>query len=192
MPCLQGLLCKMGITVLSPCSLLLQVVGGSWDTPTKSHQKYPRGLVLHGLTGQEPATQVSILSTGRNRERANWDLLSYCSSLLFHFRSIDIIARDERYTYQRLTYILASAIGSDSAVFIVLVLVYICVTANLWLRSCTCMFCFTVFFFLKSHQVEASCRQRTCLIHTCFSAPGSGAWAPAATRAGPAERTEKP
>lgn len=97
MPCLQGLLCKMGITVLSPCSLLLQVVGGSWDTPTKSHQKYPRGLVLHGLTGQEPATQVSISSTGRNRERANWDLLSYCSSLLFHFRSIDIIARDKRY-----------------------------------------------------------------------------------------------
>lgn len=70
-------------------------------------------------------------------------------------------------THQSLTYILVSATGSDSAVFVAQVLEYTCTTANLWMGSCLWVFCFNI--DLKSHQAEASCRPWTHLIHKCFS-----------------------
>ena len=70
-------------------------------------------------------------------------------------------------THQSLTYILVSATGSDSAVFVAQVLEYTCATANLWMGSCLWVFCFNI--DLKSHQAEASCRPWTHLIHMCFS-----------------------
>lgn len=75
---------------------------------------------------------------------------------------------------QSLPYTLASAIGSGSAIFVVLVLEDTCVGANLWKESCVCAFCLVT--VLKSQEVKAFGMQRT-RIHTRASCvPGSGAW----------------
>ena len=71
------------------CSTLstVPVVAGGGKIMEHTHQIPP-------LTGTSPTrvdTQVSILIIARNRERTNRYLLSYCASLLFHFRSIAIL-----------------------------------------------------------------------------------------------------
>lgn len=70
-------------------------------------------------------------------------------------------------THQSLPYILASVTASDGAGFIALVLVCICVSANLWMGSCVCCVLLIFLFVLKS-QTEVSRR------HMSLSEPALG------------------
>lgn len=70
-----------------------------------------------------------------------------------------------------LPYVLVSVIASDSAVFITLALVYICVSVNLLTVSCMCVFYYG-FEVIRRKLLQAANMSYS---HVCFSLHGSGA-----------------
>lgn len=70
-----------------------------------------------------------------------------------------------------LPYVLVSVIASDSAVFITLALVYICVSVNLLTVSCMCVFYYG-FEVIRQKLLQAANMSYS---DVCFSVHGSGA-----------------